>query len=68
LHIVDNLNKKKIDEQLVMIKNKCKAVNEEYEKCKVIHERLNNVYENKQKLFLDKLRKDIREKNQQKKL
>lgn len=65
---MDNLNKKKIDNELVKIKNKCKDVNEEFEKCKTIHERLNKVYENKQKLYLDNLRKEIRERNQQKKL
>jgi hypothetical protein len=65
---VDNLNKKKIDDELVKIKNKCKGINEQFEKCKVIHDRLYKVFYNKQKLYLDSFRKEIREKKHQKKL
>lgn len=59
---MNNISKQRIDEQLVKIKNKCKEVNEDFEKCTLIHERLNKVFENKQKICLDNLRKEIREK------
>ena len=68
MQIVDKLNKQKIDDGVAKIKNKCKEVNAEYEKCKIIQDRLYAVFENKQKLYLDNLREEIREKNQQKKL
>ncbi len=66
LNVVASINKNKIDEDSAKIKNKCNDIRNQFEKCTLIHKRLDSVFENKQILYIQNLRLEIKEKEWEK--
>lgn len=63
---ISNINSMKIHDELLKLKKKCSDVRDHFEKCQIIHDRLDKVFINKQKLYLDEMRRELCEKERKK--
>jgi len=50
------INSNSLDNSIQEINKECSKIQKDYEKCKIIHDRLDSIFENKQKVYLDDLR------------
>ena len=59
VNVLSKISIDKFDDKLLLSKNKCLESKSDFQKCQIIHDQMNIVYFNKQKIYLDDLKREI---------